>query len=61
LVANGHRVENIFFGDDGTYKSDAALNAAGSGSTTITRQQIVVELEPQVDLPPEPIVSPFDF
>ena len=83
LVANGHRVENIFLGDDGTYTiiyrtdeseipppikskrvlsdkyarwwvlsvvaiglmlviaavvADAALNAAGSGSTTITRQ-----------------------
>ena len=84
LVANGHRVENIFLGDDETYTiiyraneseippprikskrvlsnkyarwwvlsvvaiglmlviaavvADAALNAAGSGSTTITRQ-----------------------
>src|ERR1700730_13687372 len=84
LVANGHRVENIFLGDDETYTiiyradeseippprikskrvlsnkyarwwvlsvvaiglmlviaavvADAALNATGSGSTTITRQ-----------------------
>ena len=84
LVANGHRVENIFFGDNGTYTiiyrtdeseipprrikskrvlsnryarwwvlsvvaiglmlviaavvADAALNATGSRSTTITRQ-----------------------